>query len=119
MPPAGTRKHWNTTLGHWLPNTDLTKRVANIEPIRPEFRETIIADLNWIVDRVLTRVSVYDTILAARWEKLESGREDAARLETEISAMLEIINYQEETTYWRAHELGIHTEPWERKGVRK
>jgi raffinose/stachyose/melibiose transport system substrate-binding protein len=90
-----------------------------IEAIRPEFRESMIADLNWMVDRVRTRVPVYDTLLAARWERMESGSEDAARLETNISAMLEIITYQEEATYWRAHELGMHTEEWERKGTRK
>ena len=92
---------------------------AFLEAIRPELRETMIADLNWIVDRVLKRIPVYDTLLAAMWEKMEREGENAAQLEKQISSMLEIITYQEETTYWRTHELGLHTQPEERKGIQQ
>ena len=77
--------------------------------IEPQFDEGVRADLEWMVDRVLIRVPVYDTLLAAMWEMLETDREDPDGLAWRISAMMESVTYQEETTYWRAHELGVHT----------
>jgi hypothetical protein len=77
----------------------------------------MIADLNWIIDRVLKRIPVYDTLLGAMWEEMDMGGENAMHLEEKISRMLEVITYQEETTYWRVHELEFHTDLEERQGV--
>ena len=77
--------------------------------IKPQFEQGVREDLEWMVDRVLGRVPVYDTLLAAMWEKVEANPDDPEGIAGRFSAMAEIITYQEETTYWRAHELGVHT----------
>ena len=66
-----------------------------LEIIKPKLRGVMIADLNWIIDRVLKRIPVYDTLLGAMWEEMDMGGD----LEEKISRMLEVITYQEETTY--------------------
>lgn len=90
-----------------------------LEAIKPELRAAMVADLKWIIDRVLKRVPVYDTLLAAMWEEMDAGGKNAMQMEKKISSMLEIINYQEETTYWRVHELESHTGLKEREGYRE
>jgi len=101
------RRRYQTNLYHLLGPDGSVDRFLGA--IQPGFREGVRADLEWMVDRVLTRVPVYDTLLAAMWQKVESNPDDPDGIAEKFSAMMEIVNYQEETTYWRAHELGVHT----------
>ena len=101
------RQLYQTNIHHLLGPRGSVDRF--ITAIKPQFEQGVRADLEWMVDRVLVRVPVYDTLLAAMWEKGESNPDDPEGIAGKFSAMAEIITYQEETTYWRAHELGVHT----------
>ena len=101
------RQLYQTNIHHLLGPRGSVDRF--LTAVKPQFEQGVRADLEWMVDRVLERVPVYDTLLAAMWEKVESNPDDPEGIAERFSAMAEIITYQEETTYWRAHELGVHT----------
>ena len=101
------RQLYQTNIHHLLGPRGSVDRF--LTAVKPQFEQGVRADLERMVDRVLERVPVYDTLLAAMWEKVESNPDDPEGIAERFSAMAEIITYQEETTYWRAHELGVHT----------
>ena len=101
------RQLYQTNIHHLLGPRGSVDRF--LTAVKPQFEQGVRADLEWMVDRVLERVPVYDTLLAAMWEKVESNPDDPEGIAERFSAMAEVITYQEETTYWRAHELGVHT----------
>ena len=101
------RQLYQTNIHHLLGPRGSVDRF--LTAVKPQFEQGVRADPERMVDRVLERVPVYDTLLAAMWEKVESNPDDPEGIGERFSAMAEIITYQEETTYWRAHELGVHT----------
>jgi raffinose/stachyose/melibiose transport system substrate-binding protein len=98
---------YETNLYHLLGPEGTVDRFLGV--VESGFREGVRADLERMVDRVLARVPVYDTLLAAMWEKVDSSPDDPDGVTEKISSLMETVTYQEETTYWRAHELGVHT----------
>ena len=104
---SNLRHIYQTNIHHLLGPLGSVDRF--LAAIKPQFEKGVHADLDLGIDRVLRRIPVYDTLLAVMWEKAESNPDDRAEIARRFSAMAEIINYQEETSYWRAHELGVHT----------